>query len=107
MEEDKKSLVEVKKERKGIGKIINNVVELIKSKVNKDYILSESSPEFLKRNRDLILKTIKMDCKYLNQVADDILLEELSQQSLPINGIIDTAFKSGYQLIAGEFYRGT
>ncbi len=48
-----------------------------------------------------------MDCKYLNQVADDILLEELSQQSLPINGIIDTAFKSGYQLIAGEFYRGT
>lgn len=39
MEEDKKSLVEVKKERKGIGKIINNVVELIKSKVNKDYIL--------------------------------------------------------------------
>ena len=89
---------------------VKNYVERMRKvckEVNKDYILSESSPEFLKRNRDLILKTIKMDCKYLNQVADDILLEELSQQSLPINGIIDTAFKSGYQLIAGEFYRGT
>lgn len=95
---EQKSLVEVKNNRKGIRKIINNVVELLKSKVNKDYILSENSPEFLRRNKDLILKTIKRDVRYLDQVPDDILLEELLQQSLPINGIIDTAFKRGYIL---------
>lgn len=98
--EEEKSLVEAKNDRKGIRKILNNVVELLKSKVNKDYILSENSPEFLRRNKDLILKTIKRDYGYLNQVPDDILLEELLQQSLPINGIIDTAFKSGYVLTA-------
>lgn len=95
---EQKSLVEVNNNRKGIRKIINNVVELLKSKVNKDYILSQNSPEFLRRNKDLILKTIKRDARYLDQVPDDILLEELLQQSLPINGIIDTAFKRGYIL---------
>lgn len=104
--EEEKSLIEVKNNRKGIKKIINNVVELLKSKVNKDYILSENSPEFLRRNKDLILKTIKRDFTYLDQVSDDILLEELLQPSLPINGIIDTAFKSGYVLKA-NLYRYT
>lgn len=98
------SLVEVKNGRKGIRKIINNVVELIQSKVNKDYVLSESSPEFLRRNKDLILKTIKRDYEYLNQVPDDILLEELQQPSLPSNGIINTAFNCGY-LLSGNPYR--
>lgn len=101
--EQEKSLVEVKNNRKGIRKIINNVVELLKSKVNKDYILSENSPEFLRRNKDLILKTIKKDFRYLDQVPDDILLEELLQQSIPIDGIIDTAFKSGYVLTANPY----
>ena len=105
MEEDK-SLVEVKNNRKGIRKIINNVVELIKSKVNKDYVLSENSPDFLRRNKDLILKTIRRDYRYLDQVPDDILLEELQQGQLPINGIIDTAFKSGYILTSSP-YRNT
>lgn len=102
---EEKSLVEVKNNRKGIRKIINNVVELIKSKVNKDYVLSENSPEFLKRNKDLILKTIKRNYSYLDQVPDDILLEELQQALLPTNGIIDTAFKSGYVLTANPFRR--
>ena len=101
--EQEKSLVEVRNDRKGIRKIVNNVVELIKSKVNKNYILSESSPEFLRRNKELILKTIKRDYRYLDQVPDDILLEELLQQSLPTNGIIDTAFKSGYVLTANPY----
>ena len=101
--EEEKSLIEVKNNRKGIRKIINNVVELLKSKVNKDYILSENSPEFLRWNKELILKTIKRDCRYLNQVPYDILLEELLQDSLLINGVIDTAFKSGYVLIANPF----
>lgn len=110
MEEDK-SLVEVKNNRKGIRKIINNVVELIKSKVNKDYVLSENSPEFLKRNKDLILKTIRKDYRYLDQVPEDILLKELqynlvdlyNHRSLPINGIIYTAFKNGYRLTASPY----
>lgn len=93
--EKEKSLI-ARNDRRGIKKIVNNVVEFIKSKINKDYILSESSPEFLKRNRDLILKTIKANALYLDQVSDDILLEELLQQQLPSNGIIDTAFKRGY-----------
>ena len=101
--DEKKSLVEVKNDRKGIRKIISNVVELLKSKLNKDYILSEDSPEFLRRNKDLILKTIKKNYTYLDNVPDDILLEELSQQSLPINGIIDTAFKNGYKLTANPY----
>ena len=104
--EEEKSLIEVKNDRKGIRRIVNNVVELIKSKVNKDYVLSKNSPEFLRRNKDLILKTIRIDYRYLDQVPDDILLEELHQVSLPINGIIDTAFKSGYELTANP-YRNT
>ena len=93
--EKEKSLI-AKSDKRGIIKIVNNVVEFIKSKVDKSYILSESSPEFLKRNRDLILKTIKANVNYLDQVSDDILLEELLQEQLPSNGIVDTAFKRGY-----------
>ena len=92
------SLVRVKKNRKGIRRIVNNVVELIKSKTNKDYVLMKDSPEFLKRNKDLILKTVKKNCAYLNEVPDDILLEELSQDSIPETGIINTAFKNGYAI---------
>lgn len=95
--EKEKSLI-ARNDRRGIKKIVNNVVEFIKSKVNKDYILSENSPEFLKQNRDLILKTIEANVQYLDQISDDILLEELLQQQLPSNGIIDTAFKRGYTL---------
>lgn len=95
--EKEKSLI-ARNDRRGIKEIVNNVVEFIKSKVNKNYILSESSPEFLKQNRDLILKTIKANVLYLDQVSDDILLEELLQRQLPLNGIIDTAFKRGYTL---------
>ena len=101
--EEEKSLIEVKNNRKGIRKIVNNVVELIKSKVNKNYVLSENSPEFLSQNRDLIIKTIRRDYRYLDQVPDNILLEELQQGSLPTNGIIDTAFKSGYELTANPY----
>ena len=95
--EKEKSLIE-RNDRRGIKKIVNTVVEFIKSKVDKDYILSESSPEFLKQNRNLILKTIKANARYLDLVSDDVLLEELLQQELPSNGIIDTAFKRGYTL---------
>ena len=90
-----KSLI-AKSDKRGIKKIVNNVVEFIKSKVDKSYILSESSPEFLKQNRNLILKTIKANVNYLDQVSDDILLEELLQEQIPSNGIVDTAFKRGY-----------
>ena len=48
--EKEKSLI-AKSDKRGIRKIVNNVVEFIKSKVDKSYILSESSPEFLKQNR--------------------------------------------------------
>lgn len=95
--EKEKSLI-AKSDKRSIRKIVNNVVEFIKSKVDKSYILSESSPESLKQNRNLILKTIKANVKYLDQVSDDILLEELLQEQLPSNGIIDTAFKRGYIL---------
>lgn len=104
--EEKKSLIEVKNNRKGIKKLINNVVELMKSRFSKNYVLSENSPEFLKRNKDLILKTIRKDHSYLDQVSDDILSEELQQDSLPVDGIIYTAFKSGYLLTANH-YRNT
>ena len=92
-----KSLIAQNNSR-GIKKIVNNVVEFIRAKIDKKYILSENSPERLKRNRKLILKTIKSRGKgnYLDQVPRDILLEELQQPELPVDGIIDTAFKVGY-----------
>ena len=94
--EKEQSLTVSKDRRKGINRIVNNLVEFIKSKVDKNYTLSENSPEFLKQNKALILKTIKRDSSYLDQVPDNILLEELLQAQLPPNGIIDTAFNSGY-----------
>ena len=98
----KKSLVVARSN--GIGKIINNVVELIKSRVDKNYIISERTPDFLKRDKGLIIKTIKKTPDYLDHVPDDILLEELQQKLLPEEGIINTAFKSGY-LLTGNSYR--
>lgn len=92
------SLIELKSRRKGIKALINNVIETLKSKVNKNYILSENSPEHLRRNKELILQTIKKNSEYLDQVPEDIILEELTQPSIPVDGIINTAFKNGYVL---------
>lgn len=93
-----KALVEAKNNRNGIIKKLNDAIEIIKSKVSKNYILSENSPEILRKNKDLILKTVKRNAQYLDKVSDDILLEELLQPQLPTNGIIETAFKRGYVL---------
>ena len=79
-----------------IRKIANSVTEFIKSKVKKDYILSPNSPDFLMKNRKLLLKTLRQNPQYLDQVPENILLEELSQNQLPEDGIINTAFKNGY-----------
>ena len=79
-----------------IKKIANGVTEFVKSKVKKDYILSQNSPEFLMKNRKLLLKTLRQNPQYLDQVPENILLEELSQNQLPEDGIINTAFKNGY-----------
>ena len=95
--EKEKSLIE-QKNRNGIGRVFNNVVEFIKSRVSKNYVLSESSPDFLWHNRNLVLKTIKDDFTKLKLVPDDMLLAELQQNLIPTNGIIDTAFKEGYYL---------
>ena len=91
------SLIDYKKD-KSIRRVIHGIVDYFKSKVDKNYILSDNSPKFLKTNRKLILKTIRMDSSYLNQVPDDILLEELLSPQLPIDGIIYSAFKKGYML---------
>lgn len=93
--EQKKSLMKVMHDEK---RIINDIFEIIKAKIDKNYILKIDSPQTLKRNKALILRTVKERPSYLNQVPDDILLEELQQQTLPTNGIIDTAYKSGYIL---------
>lgn len=93
-----RSLMEVKNHRRGIKEFIHDVAEFYYSRVDKNYILSEDSPEFLKCNRKLILKTIDKNPNYLDQVYSNILLEELQQPLLPVDGIIDTAFKKGYIL---------
>ena len=82
--EKEKSLIE-QKNRNGIGRVFNNVVEFIKSRVSKNYVLSESSPDFLWHNRNLVLKTIKDDFTKLKLVPDDMLLAELQQNSIPTN----------------------
>lgn len=95
---DNNALIERTKEKNGFRKILNNLTEFVKSKINKDYILTDNSPDFLRKNRNLILKTIKRNPQYLDKVDEKLLLEELSQQQLPIDGIIDTAFKNSYRL---------
>ena len=65
-------------QKNGIRKRINDAVEFIKSKINRNYTLSEKSPDFLKQNKKLILNTIRKNCYYLDEVPDYILLEELS-----------------------------
>lgn len=86
----------IEKEKRGFRKIIKDAVEIIKSKLDKNYILSANSPESLKKDKKLILKTLKTNPNYLDQVSEDILLEELTQPNLPENGIISSAFKNGY-----------
>ncbi|MCI8546594.1 MAG: hypothetical protein HFJ44_05095 [Clostridia bacterium] len=85
-------------QKNGIRKRINDAVEFIKSKINRNYTLSEKSPDFLKQNKKLILNTIRKNCYYLDEVPDYILLEELSNEKIPENEIIDTALKRGYQI---------
>ena len=93
---EEKSLIEVNERKKGIKHIVKDLIEIIKSKANKNYILTENSPESLKKNRELIIRTIKKHYNYLDKVSEDILLEELKQEKLPVNGIIKTAFEKGY-----------
>ena len=38
-------------QKNGIRKRINDAVEFIKSKINRNYTLSEKSPDFLKQNK--------------------------------------------------------
>ncbi len=79
--------------------------------------MSENSPEFLKRNKKLIVQTIKRNVSYLDQVPEDILTEELKytlgslntveeiqQRGEPVlerflneNSMIYTAFINGYK----------
>ncbi len=95
---NKENAITAHKNKTGIGKLVKNLFEIIKSKVDKNYILSEKSPKSLKRNKDLIIKTIKRNNKYLNNVSEEILLQELNQKDLPIQGIINIAFENGYIL---------
>ena len=53
---DNNALVEKTKEKNGLRKIINSFTEFVKSRLNKDYILTENSPDFLRKNRKLIFK---------------------------------------------------
>lgn len=92
------ALVEKTKGKNGLRKIINSLTEFVKSRINKDYILTDNSPDFLRKNRNLILKTIKKNPYYLDKVDEGLLIEELIQSELPTDGIIDTAFKNIYKL---------
>lgn len=85
-----------------IKKIANSVTEFVKSKVKKDYILSQNSPDFLRRNKELILKTLRVNPKYLEQVPEDILLAELNNNTLFREKIIDTAFNNVYSFGNGN-----
>ena len=85
-----------------IKKIANGVTEFVKSKVKKDYILSQNSPDFLRRNKKLILKTLRVNPNYLEQVPEDILLAELNDNTLFREGIIDIAFNNGYSFKNGN-----
>ncbi len=95
---DNNALVEKSKGKNGLRKILNNLTEFVKSRINKDYILTDNSPDFLRKNRNLILKTIKKNPYYLDKVDEGLLMEELMQTELPTDGIIDTAFKNMYKL---------
>lgn len=90
------SMVEVDNNKTGIRRLIWNMREFIRSRTQPTYFLREDSPEFLKRDKKLIVKTIKHDSKYLDFVPEDILEEELSRLNMPGDNIINIAIKRGY-----------
>ena len=74
---------------------LSDVLEIIKAKFNRNYTLNDKSPYSLRINKQLVLRTIQKDFRYLDKVNSDLLVQELEQDKLP-EGIIKEAFNRGY-----------
>lgn len=66
--------------------------------INKKYILSESSPAFLKSNYGIALNSIRQDSKSANYVNWDAMIKE------DFDDLIDETIKSGYELDSNSCY---
>lgn len=87
------------KKQNGILRTINNLLEIIKSRVDKKYILSINSPEILKRDIKLIKRTLGVSQEYFSQIPTDLFFDEATNEySLNRDGLLYWAFENGIEL---------
>lgn len=87
------------KKQNGILRTINNLLEIIKSKVDKKYILNINSPEILKRDIKLIKRTLGVNQEYFSQIPTDLFFDEaINEYSLNKAGLLYWAFENGIEL---------
>lgn len=83
----------------GIIRTIKNLLEIIRSKVDKKYILSINSPESLKRDIKLTKRTLEVDPEYFSIIPTDLFLdEETNEYVLKEEGLLYWAFDNGIEL---------
>ena len=68
--------------------------EYIKSKIDSNYVLSSDSPERMLNNHDLLIKTIKQNPKFIEELPEEILFKD--------DAYIKTAIEAGYRMKTGD-----
>lgn len=87
------------KKEKGIIRNIKSLLEIIRSKVDKKYILSINSPESLKRDIKLTKRTLEVEPEYFSIIPTDLFLdEETNEYALKEDGLLYWVFDNGIEL---------
>ena len=72
---------------------MSNIQEYIKSKLDKSYILNSNSPQSLKKNKELVLRTVKKNAYYIDEIEQSLFDDPIFRQQ-----IVDIAIQNGYKL---------
>lgn len=82
---------------KGKNNFFTYLREYIKSKTDDNYVLNSNSPSRMLNNRDLLIKTIKQNPRFIDELPEEILFKD--------DIYIKTAIESGYKVYYGsKFY---
>lgn len=82
---------------KGKNNFFTYLKEYIKSKTDDNYVLNSNSPSRMLNNRDLLIKTIKQNPRFIDELPEEILFKD--------DIYIKTATESGYKVYYGsKFY---
>lgn len=88
--------------KKGIMRRLQETLEIVKSKINKNYTLSYKSPTGLQENLDLIINTLRLKPEYLNEIIPavanndnkiNVILRYCFQHNFTLDQIPDQYFK--------------